>query len=136
MGTPENTAVRDRIKSRRWYWIRKIKMTIGCRDCGYDGNRCGGLGLDFAHRDPLDKHPKVIGQGKGGSGMNGLVKQIAGTGSRRNEKYLKKNRGYIKELFQEMRKCDVLCKICHVIETEKAKEASRCFETYHARKNF
>ena len=44
---------RTRIKDRRLYWLRKIKKSKGCENCGYDKNP---LALDFAHIDPLTKH--------------------------------------------------------------------------------
>ena len=130
MGSPQNDRVRKRIKARRWYWLHKLKTTRGCENCGYDEH---GVALVFAHINPLEKSHYCIGQGKGGSGMNGLVKRISGTGRNRNEKYKRTNREYIHDLFQEIRKCKILCMNCHTIEGYDDGEHTRCIETHEIR---
>ena len=97
-----------KIKDRRLYWLRKIKKSKGCENCGYDKNP---LALDFAHIDPLTKHEAMCTSRKG-AGMASLYCRISTVNKN-------KNTNYIKQLFVEIRKCKILCKNCHVIETEK-----------------
>ena len=39
------------------------------------------------------------------------------------------------ELFEEIRKCKILCMNCHTIETMLAGEHENCVETFNARKH-
>ena len=100
---------RARIRARRLYWLRKIKQSKGCENCGYNEHP---LALDFAHRDQRTKHS---GAAYGaGSGVSKLYPKIYADQTR--------NRQAIKKLFQEIRKCKILCKNCHVIETYNDKQ--------------
>ena len=102
-----------KIKNRRLHWLRKYKAACGCEICGYDESHphFSPLALDFAHRNPLEKH-RLMTLNSGGNGMQNLIQRIA-------TKDMAINTSHIKELFVEMRKCKILCKNCHVIETEK-----------------
>tara|TARA_B100001123_G_C14839255_1_gene839405 strand:- start:294 stop:689 length:396 start_codon:yes stop_codon:yes gene_type:complete len=130
MSTSSYYEKRKLIKKKRVKHLHKIKTSKGCETCGYNEN---GYALVFAHRDPMTKNKKCVGQGKGGSGMNGLTKQICVVGARKDSS--EKNRGYIKELFEEIRKCKILCMNCHTIETMLAGEHENCVETFNARKH-
>jgi predicted nuclease with TOPRIM domain len=115
-----------KIKDRRIYWIRKIKKYKGCENCGYDENP---VALDFAHIDPLTKHERMCSARKG-AGMSSMYSRIC-------IRDMKKNTKYIKELFDEVRKCKILCKNCHVIETQKefdGKEITKIRGSYEQRK--
>tara|TARA_Y100001951_G_C11029951_1_gene124415 strand:- start:36 stop:458 length:423 start_codon:yes stop_codon:yes gene_type:complete len=125
MSTPENNAKRKRIKKRRNYWLHKIKTSAGCENCGYNKK---GYALVFAHKNPMEKHPICCGQGRGGAGMNGLVKRICTANK-------EKNRKYIRELFEEIRKCKILCMNCHTEETIEAGEHENNFEISQLRNN-
>ena len=100
-----------RIRKRRVFWLRKIKTSVGCEMCGYNESP---LALDFAHTNPLDKHIAMVSR-RGGNGIDNLYNRICTLDK-------KKNTFYIKELFSEIRKCKILCKNCHVIETNKNNE--------------
>ena len=130
MSSTEYYNKRKEIKKRRVKHLHKIKTSKGCQTCGYNEN---GYALVFAHRDPMEKHSLCVGQGKGGSGMNGLTKRICVVGARKDSG--KKNRKYIKELFLEIRKCKVLCMNCHTIETMLAGAHENNVETYKKRKD-
>ena len=100
---------RGRIRARRLYWLRKIKQSKGCENCGYNEHP---LALDFAHRDQRTKHAGAIYGA--GSGMSKLYPKIYAD--------QKRNREAIRNLFKEVRKCKILCKNCHVIETYNDKQ--------------
>ena len=102
---------RTRIKDRRLHWLRKIKTSKGCEVCGYNESP---LALDFAHINPIDKHIAMVMR-SGGNGMDNLYSRIC-------IKDKEKNTLYLKELIAEVRKCEILCKNCHVIETYNNKE--------------
>ena len=124
MSTPEYYQKRKDIKQRRWFHIHKIKRKYGCVECGYNKN---GHALCFDHIDPLSKGIHCTGGiGGSGGGMNGYVKRMC-------IKDKEKNRRYIRELFDEIRKCRVLCMNCHTIQTMKNGEHKRCVETYENR---
>ena len=125
MSTPQNNARRKRTKDRRIHWLHKYKCAKGCEICGYNEN---GYALVFDHINPLEKNHYCVGQGKGGSGMNGLVKRIAHVKK-------EKNRQYIRELFQEIRKCKILCMNCHTIETIESGQSERGLEIFRLRNN-
>ena len=105
-----------KIKDRRLYWLRKIKKSKGCENCGYNENP---LALDFAHIDQMTKSSLSYKSGRG-NGISKLYSQIFVDKD--------KNTLAIKALFKEVRFCKILCKNCHVIETEKNKEFERSWE--------
>ena len=116
-----------KIKRRRIFWLRKIKTSKGCERCGYNESP---LALDFAHINPTEKHTNLstksaAGQGTRFAGMDVLYKRICTVDMVKNTKY-------IKELFDEIRKCKILCKNCHVIETAKNNEFKhfKCFQKH------
>ena len=104
---------RDWVRDRRVYWLRKIKTSIGCEKCGWNGHP---IALHFAHIDPKTKHLSSTG-GTHGHGIDNLYKRICIT-----EKHKDTNTRYIKELIAEVRKCKILCANCHQIETFENKE--------------
>ena len=118
---------RKKIKKRRDHWLHLFQCKMGCEKCGYNEN---GYALIFAHRNPLEKHSALYSDGFGGTGMNTLVKRMY---TKRTEKFKIKNRIYIHELFQEIRKCKILCGNCHMIETIEEGESERCWETHSLR---
>ena len=124
MATKENNAKRKRTKSRRIYWLHKYKCAKGCEKCGYNEN---GYALVFDHINPLEKNHYCVGQGKGGSGMNGLVKRIAHCDK-------EKNRQYIREIFEEIRKCKIMCMNCHTVESIKSGQHESNFKVFSYRK--
>jgi hypothetical protein len=87
--------------------LRRYKEQIGCENCGYNAN---GLALDFAHTNPNNKSPHMYVNRPRGNGMGVLVGRITKYGT-------PLHRQRMKELKEEIRKCKVLCKNCHVIET-------------------
>ena len=99
---------KKRLTRKLWYY-KKLK---GCIECGYNKH---GLALDFAHIDPTQKSPWMYKNGPVGSGMGALVSRIPKYGS-------KFHRERMSELKEEIRKCKVLCKNCHVIETYNSRE--------------
>jgi hypothetical protein len=103
---------RTKIVNRRLHWLRKIKTSKGCEVCGYNESP---LALDFAHINPIEKHSQLGPGGPKYAGMDRLYRRICIVD-------MKKNTKYIKELFDEIRKCKILCKNCHVIETFKNNE--------------
>ena len=116
MSTKTYNDKRKKIKARRVQHLHRLKVKLGCQLCGYNEH---GAALVFDHIDPSTKSHYCVGQGKGGSGMNGLTKRICLPGSRPDSS--KKNRQNIKDLFNEIRKCRILCANCHSIETFKSK---------------
>ena len=116
---------RKKIKARRVYHLHKYKKSKGCEICGYNKH---GAALEFDHIDANTKSHFCVGQGKGGSGMNGLTKRICIVGARKDSS--EKNRKYIKELFEEIRKCRILCSNCHRIETYESGQPWKCVETF------
>ena len=87
-------------------------MKKGCDVCGYNKH---GVALDFAHIDPSEKSIHMWKDRKRGSGIGDLVKRVTKYGTLLN-------RERWKELKDEIRKCRVVCKNCHYIETYKNKE--------------
>ena len=116
--------------TRKSQLLQKIKCGIGCQGIKSDGSVCGynenGYALDFAHVNNADKHPAAW-KFRSGAGMNNLYTRLCIIDQ-------DKNRMYIKELFQEIRKCEIKCKICHVIETVKNREFQRNQEIVKKRK--
>ena len=99
---------------RRLYHLRKWKQKQGCANCGYNEHP---LALDFAHIDQKTKHAGATYGAA--SGMSKLYAKVF--------KDWDKNYTAIRALFTEIRKCKVLCKNCHVIETFNDKQ----FENNH-----
>lgn len=105
---------RKRMIKRRVQLLKKYKKSQGCQMCGYNDNP---VALDFAHRHTEEKHIEMVMR-RGGNGIDNLYRRLT-----LRDKV--KNRFYIKELIAEIRKCDVLCKNCHAVETEKNREFQR-----------
>ncbi len=99
---------KKRLTRKLWHY----KTLKGCVTCGYNNH---GLALDFAHIDPTQKSHWMYKNGPVGSGMGVLVSRIPKYGS-------KLHRERMNELKIEIRKCKVLCKNCHVIETYNSRE--------------
>lgn len=99
---------RKRISKR----LRHYKKLKRCDVCQYNQD---GLALDFAHIDPREKSYHMYKNGPVGSGMGVLVSRITVYGTQLN-------RDRWKELKDEIKKCRVVCKNCHVIETYKNRE--------------
>ena len=91
MSTKAYNDKRKKIKARRVQHLHRLKVKLGCQLCGYNEH---GAALVFDHIDPSTKSHYCVGQGKGGSGMNGLTKRICLPGSRPDSS--KKNRQNIK----------------------------------------
>lgn len=114
---------REFIYRRRQHWLSKYKIDKGCEKCGFNKY---ALALDFAHIDPSQKSVEITKHGPCGSGIGKLVGRIS-------TKDPVKNRRYLKELIEEIRKCKVLCKNCHVEETFKNREMHNSWKTYKER---
>jgi len=112
--TIQSLEKKERILNKRRKRIDKIKTSKGCEECGYDENP---YALDFAHTDPLDK----------------LGKNMYDHVIRYHGKDKEKNRSFIRILFTEIRKCRILCAICHRIETKERRESYKNKETYTSR---
>jgi len=83
-------------------------MERGCKDCGYNKHP---KALHFDHVTRENKHILLDASASGGAAkMSRMVRRVNLT----NKKI---NRGYIKELFEEVRKCEVRCANCHSIRT-------------------
>ena len=102
------------IVKRRIQLLQKYKVSQGCKLCGYNEH---AVALDFAHRNPEEKHIEMVRR-RGGNGIDNLYRRVT-----IRDKV--KNRFYIRELIAEIRKCDVLCKNCHVVHTYNNKECNR-----------
>jgi len=86
--------------------IDNLKISFGCEMCGYNENP---IGLDFAHINSKTKS-QLFPAGRGS--MSQFVKRCTLMNKELNIKR-------IHELFEEIRKCKVLCAICHRIETHE-----------------
>lgn len=104
--------------------LRRYKELKGCEYCGFNAD---GLALDFAHVNPSDKSYEITKSGPCGSGMGKMVSRIT-VGKDRI-----KNKQRWTELKEEIKKCRVLCKNCHVVETYKNKEMHNGHNTYKER---
>ena len=109
------------IKDRRLHWLRKYKKYNGCANCGYDKHP---LALDLAHIDQMSKHSGA--KWGAGSGISKLYVKIY--------RDKQKNAQALKNLIAEVRKCKVLCKNCHVIETFENREFNNNMQVSKARK--
>ncbi len=89
----EKYAARKNRRDRRYYWLNKYKVSKGCNACGYDKHP---VSLDFDHIDPSIKSFTI-------------ARRI--------------DLSTLKTLFQEIRKCQVLCANCHRIKTHEDKLA-------------
>ena len=120
---------KKKIKTKRISRLHKIKMSMECEVCKALGipNWWDGSALCFAHRDPLEKSIYCIGSKDRGGGMSNQAARICIVDK-------VKNRQYIKELFEEIRKCKVLCLNHHSMETIKNGEPGQCWGTNAARK--
>ena len=117
-----NMIYRKKIIARRLYWLRKIKKSKGCENCGYNESP---LALDFAHIDQMTKHSGAVYGAA--SGISKLYSKVF------VDKF--KNRLARKALFKEVRLCKILCKNCHVVETFNNREFERNWEVSNMRKN-
>lgn len=96
------------VRDRRYHKLNQIKMERGCKDCGYKKHP---KALHFDHIVRENKHIILDAAASGGGGkMSRMVKRINLTDKKRN-------REYIKELFNEVKKCEVRCANCHSIRT-------------------
>jgi len=109
------------VKDRRQHWLRKYKLHNGCEQCGY---REHFIALDFAHKNNLDKDPATWSGSRSG-GMSKLVRTIF--------RDKRKNTEARKKLIDEVRKCKILCKNCHQVETFNNRELENTWVIYHAR---
>ena len=110
---------------RRQHWLSKYKCAKGCENCGFNKF---ALALDFAHIDPSQKSVEITKHGPCGSGIGKLYGRVSITDPI-------KNRRYLRELMDEVRKCKILCKNCHVVETFRDREMHNSWNTYRQRKN-
>lgn len=83
-----------RTNRRVYHWIDKYKIKKGCQQCGYNKHSCA---LSFDHLDFSRKRRNV----------SMLISQYA---SLSTPQYRKRKR---KEIFSEIRKCQILCCNCH-----------------------
>lgn len=110
---------RKYIRDRRYRRINKYKIAKGCIDCGYNEHP---KALCFDHIIREEK-TELLDASKSGSNMSTLVCRI-------NTVDKIKNRQYLKELFAEIRKCEVRCQNCHSIKTWEERDYMP-----HVRKN-
>jgi 5-methylcytosine-specific restriction endonuclease McrA len=115
---------RKKIQKRRQHWLSKYKIIKGCSICGYNDY---ALALDFAHINPSEKSIEITKHGPCGSGIGKMYCRIS-------IKDKMKNRQYLKELMDEIRKCKILCKNCHVKETFTNREMHNNWNTFQNRK--
>ena len=109
---------RRKIKDRRYHWLDKYKLAKGCQVCGWTPDEeyielfseLGRVGccMSWDHKDQLTKLPETQG-GIGGSGAG--MKVLIGKVSKKPHEMRQKRRS----LFDEIRKCRVVCNCCHSI---------------------
>ena len=110
-----NLQKQRKIVNRRYYWLRKYKQSQGCCESGYNAN---SIALCFAHKNPMDKDPELLGRINGGFAP--LIRRVYTTAKNSH-----KTTDIIKKIFNEIRKCKVMCVNCHTIETiEEQKKIS------------
>ena len=102
---------------RRMHWLNKYKLAKGCDVCGYGRIQHGcqavlAKGLDWAHVDPLSKSSYLFEN-----------KETMYSLARRVSKDPVKNRQYRRELFDELKKCRLLCKLDHIAESHERNES-------------
>ena len=114
-----NTDYRKYIRDKRYRRINRYKLSKGCKDCGYAEHP---KALCFDHVVREDK-TELLDASKSGANMSTLVCRITTTDK-------VKNRQYIRELFDEIRKCEVRCQNCHSIKTWEERDYMP-----HVRKN-
>jgi hypothetical protein len=114
-----NSDYRKYLRDKRYRRINKYKLAKGCKDCGYAEHP---KALCFDHVVREDK-TELLDASKSGANMSTLVCRINTTDK-------VKNRQYIKELFDEIRKCEVRCQNCHSIKTWEERDYMP-----HVRKN-
>ncbi len=110
---------RKYLRDNRYRRINKYKLSKGCIDCGYHKHP---KALCFDHKVREDK-TILLDAAKSGANMSTLVCRITPTDK-------VKNRQYIKDLFNEIRKCEVRCQNCHSIKTWEERDYMP-----HVRKN-
>ena len=110
---------RKYIRDKRYRRINKFKTKKGCIDCGYNEHP---KALCFDHVIREEK-TMLLDASKSGANMSTLVCRI----TTRNKI---KNREYLKDLFNEIRKCEVRCQNCHSIKTWEERDYMP-----HVRKN-
>jgi hypothetical protein len=116
--------LRKRMIKRRQHWLSKYKIAKGCCNCGFNSY---ALALDFAHLDGSEKSDVITKHGPCGSGIGKMYCRVS-------LKDREKNRQYLRELMEEVRKCKVLCKNCHVQETFENREMHNSWNTHRIRK--
>ena len=83
---------------RRKYLLGQYKVSCGCAECGWSGHPAA---LDFDHISPEDKSFHI-------------AQSIAGRS--------------VKTIFEEVRKCRVLCANCHRIHTYNEAQGKRKYD--------
>lgn len=91
-------------KDRKQKYINDFKLEHGCSQCGY---RDHFAGLDLDHLDPTTKNKRLT----------------------RSKDGKRQSLGFFSlswsDLETEMAKCQVLCKICHAIQTYEERQVSK-----------
>lgn len=112
---------------RRYYHLRKYKLSKGCSDCGYNKD---AIALCFSHINPGTKSAELTFAGSDGRKVRGGIAPLI------RKVYLKdkkKNTERIKILFDELRKCKIQCQNCHAIETRNNGEYN--WHKNHSKRN-
>lgn len=101
---------------RRSYWLKKYMGNQGCKDCGLKDSRV----LCFDHRDPSKKSFSIL--------------------SKCNNHLHNKGFNPLRQITNEVRKCDIRCHNCHFIKTQESNDTAsttisyekrlRCFNEY------
>jgi hypothetical protein len=86
-----NPEYQKALRTRRMYWLNKIKVYMGCGICGYNSH---AVALEFDHLDRFSKRFTV-------SARN-VTRSLS-------------------SIFEELRKCRVLCANCHRVHTYESK---------------
>lgn len=90
---------------RRRYWLNYYKLKVGCVSCGYKEAACA---LDFDHKDVYNKSFPISG--------GGLARTL-------------------KSLFQEIRKCEIVCANCHRVRTHVTNQEAIQIKIKSSRRN-